>query len=94
EATYVFLRGLHGGIILGGCRQEHNWDGQVDLDLASDIIERCCKLAPELGRPENLKIIHHDVGLRPSRKDGARTEKKGIHKKTVIHNYGVGGFGY
>lgn len=60
----MFPRGLHGGIILGGCRQEHNWDGQVDLDLAKDIMERCCKLAPELGRPEDLKVIHHGVGLR------------------------------
>ena len=63
-ATYVFPRGLHGGIVLGGCRQEHNWDGQVDFDLAKDIMERCCKLAPELGRPEDLRVIHHGVGLR------------------------------
>lgn len=63
-ATYVFPRGKTGGIILGGCRQQDNWDGEVDMDLAKDIMERCCKLAPELGLPEDLKVIHHGVGLR------------------------------
>lgn len=34
------------------------------MDLARDIMQRCCKLAPELGEPDNLKVIHHGVGLR------------------------------
>lgn len=64
EATYVFPRPYGGGVILGGSRQDGDWNGEVDMELAKDIMERCCKLAPELGRPEDLQIISHGVGLR------------------------------
>jgi D-amino-acid oxidase len=64
DATYVFPRLPGGGVILGGCRIDNSWDGEVDLEFAEDIKTRCCALAPELGRPENLKVIHHGVGLR------------------------------
>lgn len=64
DTTYVFPRGLHGGVILGGCRLDHVWDDKVDLDFAEDIKKRCCALAPELGSPTDLKVIYHAVGLR------------------------------
>ena len=43
---------------------DNEWNGDVDLDFAEDIKRRCCALAPELGRPENLKVLAHGVGLR------------------------------
>jgi D-amino-acid oxidase len=64
EATHIFPRGEHGGVILGGCRQKNNWSGEVDLAFAEVIKSRCCSLVPELGRPEDLKVIKHGVGLR------------------------------
>jgi glycine/D-amino acid oxidase-like deaminating enzyme len=64
EVAYIFPRGAHGGVILGACRQENNWDGEADLDLADEIKRRCCVLCPELGQAEDLKVIHHRVGLR------------------------------
>jgi hypothetical protein len=64
DTTYVFPRLPAGGVILGGCRVDNSWDGEVDLEFAEDIKRRCCALAPELGRPEDLKVIHHGVGLR------------------------------
>lgn len=94
EATYIFPRNPGGGIILGGCRQKGVWNEKIDLKLAEEIKIRCCKLAPELGKPEDLKVLMHGVGLRPSRKGGARVEKEVISGRTVIHNYGVGGAGY
>jgi D-amino-acid oxidase len=64
ETTYVFPRPLGGGVILGGSRQEGDWSGDVDEGLKGDIMRRCCELCPELGRPEDLKVISHNVGLR------------------------------
>lgn len=34
------------------------------MQLAQDIMRRCCELCPELGKPEDLQVISHNVGLR------------------------------
>ncbi|KAG9595462.1 putative D-amino acid oxidase, partial [Aureobasidium melanogenum] len=94
DTTYVFPRGPHNGVVLGGVRLDNDWSGEVDLEFAEDIKRRCCALAPELGRPEDLKVIYHGVGLRPSRKGGARLEREMFGEHLVIHNYGAGGAGY
>ncbi|KAF6818837.1 d-amino acid [Colletotrichum musicola] len=94
DTTYVFQRPLAGGIVLGGCRQDGNWDKEVDPELAKTIMERCCALAPELGRPEDLKVIKHGVGLRPNRKGGPRIEAEQGAEGLVVHNYGASGAGY
>ncbi|THY19218.1 putative D-amino acid oxidase [Aureobasidium pullulans] len=94
DTTYVFPRGPHNGVVLGGIRLDNDWSGEVDLELAEDIKQRCCALAPELGKPEDLKVIYHGVGLRPSRKGGARLERERFAEHLVIHNYGAGGAGY
>ncbi|KAK6002976.1 hypothetical protein QM012_000821 [Aureobasidium pullulans] len=94
DTTYVFPRGPHNGVVLGGVRLDNDWNGDVDLEFAEDIKRRCCALAPELGKPENLKVIYHGVGLRPSRKGGARLEREKFGEHLVIHNYGAGGAGY
>ncbi|ETS85867.1 hypothetical protein PFICI_03892 [Pestalotiopsis fici W106-1] len=94
DTTYVFPRGPHGGVVLGGCRLDNSWSGDIDPHLAEDIKKRCCELAPELGRPDDLKVLYHAVGLRPSRVGGARIERQVINGKQVIHNYGAGGAGY
>lgn len=95
DTTYVFPRGPHGGIILGGCRDDGVWEGEVRMDFAEDIKKRCCALCPELGSPEDLKVVSHGVGLRPGRKGGARIEREVLGCGTVVvHNYGAGGAGY
>lgn len=94
DTTYVFQRPLAGGIVLGGCRQDGNWDKEVDPELAKTIMERCCALAPELGRPEDLKVIKHGVGLRPNRKGGPRIEAEKGTEGLIVHNYGASGAGY
>ncbi|KAM0326955.1 hypothetical protein ACHAQA_006076 [Verticillium albo-atrum] len=101
DTTYVFQRPMGGGVVLGGCRQDGSWDKEVDPVLAEDIKRRCCALAPELGRPEDLKIIKQGVGLRPGRKGGPRVEVEvrveGEGAKggeLVVHNYGHSGAGY
>ncbi|KXH56400.1 FAD dependent oxidoreductase [Colletotrichum nymphaeae SA-01] len=94
DTTYIFQRPLAGGIVLGGCRQDGNWDKEVDPELTKTILERCCALAPELGKPEDLKIIKHGVGLRPNRKGGPRIEAEKRDEGLVVHNYGASGAGY
>ena len=64
------------------------------MALAERIKERCCKLVPELGRPEELQVISSNVGLRPTRKGGPRLEVERRDVDIVVHNYGAGGAGY
>ncbi|KAI0473445.1 FAD dependent oxidoreductase [Xylariaceae sp. FL0804] len=95
DTTYVFQRPMAGGVVLGGCREDGNWNGEADPEMAKQIIERCCKLAPELGKPEDVRVIRHGVGLRPSRAGGPRIEADYGHGRVlVVHNYGASGAGY
>lgn len=64
DTTYIFPRGRHGGVVLGGCRLDGVWKGEPDMAFAEDIKTRCCKLCPDLGKPEDLKVLKHGVGLR------------------------------
>ncbi|KAH6642863.1 hypothetical protein C7974DRAFT_302514 [Boeremia exigua] len=95
--TYVFPRTLGGGVILGGSREDNNWSNEWDSELEAQILESACKLAPELGKPENLQIIARNIGLRPSRKGGPRIEIEEERQKwsvPVVHAYGHSGAGY
>ncbi|KAF2017740.1 hypothetical protein BU24DRAFT_367827 [Aaosphaeria arxii CBS 175.79] len=99
STTYVFPRPHGGGVVLGGCRQDGNWSADVDPELAADIVKRCCALCPELGRPEDLQVISHNVGLRPGRKGGPRMEVERRREEwgegvSVVHCYGHAGAGY
>jgi hypothetical protein len=64
EFTHIFPRPLGGGIIIGGIRLHHDYNDQPDMDLAERIKRRACELCPELGKPEDLKVIKHNVGFR------------------------------
>ncbi|PSN66642.1 FAD dependent oxidoreductase [Corynespora cassiicola Philippines] len=95
KTNYVFPRALGGGVVLGGSRQDGDWRAEPDMQLAEEIVEECCRLAPELGKPEELQIISHNVGLRPSRKGGPRIElERWANGVPVVHNYGHAGAGY
>lgn len=59
----------------------------------------CPGLVPEGSGIEALRVIRHQVGYRPCRNGGARVELEEIQDTDlgllkVVHNYGVGGFGY
>jgi D-amino-acid oxidase len=51
-------------VILGGSRIDNDWSDTVDDELSTQIKQRCCELCPELGEPEDLKVISVGVGLR------------------------------
>ncbi|KAJ9361527.1 hypothetical protein DTO027B9_688 [Paecilomyces variotii] len=94
EFSHVFPRPLGGGIIIGGVKIDHDWDDKPDMARAERIKERACQLCPELGRPDQLQVLSHNVGLRPARKGGARVEVEARKGKILVHNYGAGGAGY
>ncbi|KAL1868998.1 hypothetical protein Plec18167_008000 [Paecilomyces lecythidis] len=94
EFSHVFPRPLGGGIIIGGVKIDNDWDDKPDMARAERIKERACQLCPELGRPDQLQVISHNVGLRPARKGGARVEAETRKGKILVHNYGAGGAGY
>lgn len=64
EFSHVFPRPLGGGIIIGGVRCDNAFDDSVDSSLATRAKERACQLCPELGKPEDLQVIRHNIGLR------------------------------
>lgn len=73
------------------------------MALAERIMQRsvkvCPGLAPAGAGAEKLRVIRHQVGLRPVRVGGPRVEgqvcQHPVHGAfSVVHCYGAGGFGF
>ena len=69
------------------------------MELSKRIMQRAIEICPQLVKPgegiEGLDIIHHSVGLRPTRVGGPRIEWEELPGNLmVVHNYGAGGFGF
>lgn len=64
EFSHVFPRPLGGGVIIGGVRLDNDWDDSFDESRVERIKQRACQLAPELGKPEDLQVVRHNIGLR------------------------------
>ncbi|GJE89627.1 FAD-binding oxidoreductase [Phanerochaete sordida] len=74
EATYMIPRPAPPGhVLIGGTFQEDCWDLSVDYGTARSIWRRCLELAPALSDPD-VRVLGHNVGLRPARRGGARIE--------------------
>lgn len=97
ESFYIIPR-PGGEVILGGCYDTGSWDTTVDHALARRILERCYRLDPRLSDgqgPDGVKILQHNVGLRPSRRGGPRLEVESLTSgRKVVHAYGNGPGGY
>ncbi|KAI9776273.1 MAG: hypothetical protein M1835_005569 [Candelina submexicana] len=93
--SYVIPRPGSGGTILGGCKQDDNWDQTVDEDLAKQILGNCKALAPELlDEKGEFEVVSQQVGFRPSRCGGARVEGEEVDGGVVVvHCYGHAGGG-
>ncbi|KAG8915244.1 hypothetical protein FRC00_006279 [Tulasnella sp. 408] len=89
ETTYLIPRS-NGDVLLGGTFQVGDWDVSPDPAIARGILERCLTYCPELATlpPQTsdsttttpdistIKVLRHNVGLRPARTGGARVEKQ------------------
>lgn len=72
---YIIPRpGEEGTILLGGTYQEYNWDTSYNKDTAQEIFARCALLEPKLLDTAHVRILNHNVGLRPAREGGPRVE--------------------
>jgi D-amino-acid oxidase len=76
-------------VILGGVAQPGEWSRQPDPATAAAILARCAKIEPRL---RNARVLHHRVGLRPTR-PYVRVDTQQLNGSRVIHNYGHGGAG-
>ena len=73
------------------------------MALAQRIMHRAIKVCPALVPPgasvDKLRVIRHQVGLRPGREGGPRIERQ-IYQHAMhgpleaAHCYGAGGFGF
>ncbi|XP_029800283.1 D-aspartate oxidase isoform X1 [Suricata suricatta] len=81
-------------VILGGTRQEGDWDLSPDAEISRDIFSRCCALEPSL---HGASYVREKVGLRPFRPAGVRLQVELLaqdsQKLPVVHNYGHGSGG-
>ncbi|CAL1278211.1 unnamed protein product [Larinioides sclopetarius] len=79
--------------VLGGTKQEDNWNVEPDPEDRRRIWEKCTEVLPCL---KKAKILRDWVGLRPYRLV-PRIERESLNTKKgkleVIHNYGHGGSG-
>jgi hypothetical protein len=73
------------------------------MALAERIMKRAVQICPQLvpkgSGIEALRVIRHQVGLRPVRHGGPRIESEVLYndklgKIHVVHCYGAGGFGF
>ncbi|KAI5117888.1 hypothetical protein M0805_002279 [Coniferiporia weirii] len=107
--TYIIPR-RSGDVIVGGIKDENDWEPKPRPETTVDILTRGLALCPELSPTyaenphptiEDLKpiIIEEGCGLRPARKGGIRLETDVLEtakglKVPVVYNYGHGGYGY
>lgn len=76
--------------LLGGCKIPGNWSTEPDESITKMILDRCRPLTPELlDENGDFEVLAVRVGLRPSRKGGARVELESLEDgRLLIHNYG------
>uniref|UniRef100_A0A8C0MJ76 D-aspartate oxidase n=1 Tax=Canis lupus familiaris TaxID=9615 RepID=A0A8C0MJ76_CANLF len=89
--TYVYPGASD--VVLGGTRQEGDWNLSPDAEASRDIFSRCCALEPSLRGAAGLR---EQVGLRPGGR-GVRLQAERVRGAAgtlrVVHHYGHGGGG-
>jgi D-amino-acid oxidase len=94
QIIYVIPRAASRNTVLGGTKQEGNWDSSANEETTKKIIENAKQFCPELlDEKGDFKVLDVKVGLRPGRKDGPRIEVESVGDFTVCHAYGNAGGG-
>lgn len=93
--SYLIPRPGDGGLIIGGCQQPGNESYAVDSALADTMLHWAKTLYPTIFPADHaFQVLKHNVGLRPSRRGGVRIESERVGGRTLIHGYGIGGWGF
>jgi D-amino-acid oxidase len=93
---YILPRPHSNTTILGGTKQQGDWNGDPDPQTTEEILRRAKEWAPELLNDKGeFEVLSVQVGLRPGRKGGARVEIQKLEGGAVVcHAYGHAGAGY
>jgi D-amino-acid oxidase len=95
QVTYIIPRAVSGTTVLGGTKQDGNWQVEPDAETSSKILEEAKKWAPELlDKKGEFEVLDVRVGFRPGRKGGARVELEKNLGLLICHAYGNAGGGY
>ena len=79
------------GVLIGGIKDEGNWNQELEPGLLDKMIERCAKIESGLAQ---AKVLREFVGLRPGRAEVRLEIETLADGSAVIHNYGHGAVGY
>lgn len=99
EVTYIVPRPGTDTFVLGGTKDAHSFDPVPTPEVSQGIIKRCRALLAAQGKHDvHIEVLAEQVGLRPGRKGGPRTEVERIELAggaiSVVHSYGHAGAGY
>ncbi|KAF1816807.1 FAD dependent oxidoreductase [Eremomyces bilateralis CBS 781.70] len=95
SVMYIIPRPRSNTTVLGGTKQEGDWNGEPDPATTKEILRRAKRWAPELlNKDGEFDVLSVQVGLRPGRKGGPRVELEEIDGRLVCHAYGHGAAGY
>jgi D-amino-acid oxidase len=86
--TYVVPRSTD--IVVGGTEAEGVWHRTPDPAVAEEILDRACRLVPEL---RGARVLGHRTGLRPVRPAVRLEEETSPTGVRTVHCYGHGGAG-
>jgi D-amino-acid oxidase len=73
-------------VILGGVAQPGVFDREPDPAVAAAIVRRGAAIEPRLA---SARVLGHQVGLRPVRRE-VRLEEQRLGGARCVHNYGHG----
>lgn len=88
--TYILPR-VDGNIVVGGTRQDNNWNSTVSEQDSADIMRRATVMWPPIAQ---ATLVANNVGFRPARQGGIRVELVNTFKVPVVHHYGHAGAGF
>jgi D-amino-acid oxidase len=76
-------------VVVGGTAEVGSWELAVDAATTTALLDRACRLVPELAA---APLLGARVGLRPTRPE-VRLERERAGDPPVVHCYGHGGAG-
>ncbi|KAK5052523.1 hypothetical protein LTR84_002387 [Exophiala bonariae] len=98
DGSWIFLipRPRHGGTIVGGTKEIGDFYEKARPETRSKLLQMCVEAFPDfVGSVEEFEVIKDNVGRRPWRDGGVRTEVEAFGQdRRIVHSYGAGGRGY
>ncbi|KIV90178.1 hypothetical protein PV10_07509 [Exophiala mesophila] len=98
DGTWAFLipRPRNGGTIVGGTKEIGDHESQPRPQTRKTLLQNAVNSFPDfVDKVDDFDVVQDNVGRRPWREGGVRTEVEFIDGECqIIHGYGAGGRGY